>query len=507
MNGVLGGFKNMLRQWRINLNKKKKIHQQKEKYFKWKTLFYSTLAIIIAPFGYLFSKEKEKKSYHISEQIKIINQKLDEIIINRQPLDKNINNEILNIEKRINKIQSKKEQQIIKKDLKVIELKKQYIVNKKKLSQGQIDLVIRKVNENPHLNKKIEIKDSKIKVVSKHELKEENEKMNPKIYKYQVKNSSHKVNVFYPFVANANKELKKENEKIKLIENKIAITKQYNHFYELEYELKLLRKKIELLKEEYDNLKKQYSIDLSLDFDKYDLARNNDKIIELLDRIDNDLKIIENKKQIIFRQKKSNKEAKQEKNNELPKQKVEKINRIDERVVAQSFILKDLNRQTDYLENYFKKLDKSINKKKTLVSSLIDFSKNVLKFAISLFPIKIFKNKLLGTLVSGIMINNSIKTMRKMTNPQLQINYEYFINQYNNSKDLLNNISRVYNNSLEELYSLKEELLYLGLLEQNPELKKQIEEIEGNILSKLEQLQLKNKSLDKVYVKIKKNVA
>ena len=58
MNGVLGGFKNMLRQWRINLRKKRKIKIEKENSYKWKSFFYTTLAIVTAPFGSIFSKEK-----------------------------------------------------------------------------------------------------------------------------------------------------------------------------------------------------------------------------------------------------------------------------------------------------------------------------------------------------------------------------------------------------------------------------------------------------------------
>ncbi len=509
MNGVLGGFKNMLRQWRINLRKKRKIKIEKENSYKWKSFFYTTLAIVTAPFGYIFSKEKViNKNYNtnIFNQIKKINLQLDEIIVNQKQLDNVISEELLIIEKEINTIKSKPEKEEVRQEFNIINLKKQYIVNRQALSQEKIELVAQKVNENPNLDKKLEIRNNDVKIVSKKK-STLTEPSNPKIYSYKIKEQSNKINLLYPFIAKANKELKKEFESIKTIEEKITKTKQYAHFYELEFELKLLQKKVDLLKQEYDELKKKYKIELNLNFDKYDLAKNDNKIIELLEKIDNDLKIIEQKKQVIFKNrpsKEKTKEEKVQKQTKIKEEKKQNLKQIDERLIAQSIILKDISKQTTYLENYFQKLNKSFNKKKTLSSSLLNFSKTILKCAFSLFPISFFKNKLLGTLVSGIMINNSIKSMRKIANPKLQINYEYFVDQYNDNKDLLKNIDKVYNDSLNELYLLKEELIYLDLLEQNQELNRQIMEIETDLLYKIKQLQSKNQSLDKVYVKMKK---
>ena len=93
MNGVLGGFKNMLRRWRINLKKKKQKEKQKEankkisKYPRLISFVYSAIAIIYSPFGYIFAKSNEQaelekpKLYKKFEKISI---KLDKIIIGEE---------------------------------------------------------------------------------------------------------------------------------------------------------------------------------------------------------------------------------------------------------------------------------------------------------------------------------------------------------------------------------------------------------------------------------------
>ena len=128
----------------------------------------------------------------------------------------------------------------------------------------------------------------------------------------------------------------------------------------------------------------------------------------------------------------------------------------------------------------------------------------VLNFTISLLPISLFKNKLLGTLVSGIMINNSIKTMRKMLNPNLQINYQLFIDDYMKSKDILYDTYELCNDSLNEINNLKQEILLFDE-KQTKQLLFQIELIENNIKNQMKALNIKKETLEKVYVKVKQN--
>ena len=58
---------------------------------------------------------------------------------------------------------------------------------------------------------------------------------------------------------------------------------------------------IETLKEQYDQIKDKISIDIELD--KYELYKSPKKIIETLELIDKDLKLIESKKQELLTKK------------------------------------------------------------------------------------------------------------------------------------------------------------------------------------------------------------
>ena len=152
-----------------------------------------------------------------------------------------------------------------------------------------------------------------------------------------------------------------------------------------------------------------------------------------------------------------------------------------------------------------KKISKSTNKKRTILNSLSNFASVILNFTVSLLPVSLFKNKLIGTLVSSIMINNSIKTMRRMLNPKLKINYQLFIDNYNDSKSILYDIYDMCINSLEELNDLKKDL---SLYDQKEikELLFQIELIENNIKNQIKTLNVKKDNLEKVYVKVKKDI-
>ena len=520
MNGVLGGFKNMLRQWRINLKKRKqKEKKQKEtnkkitKYPRLTSFIYSAIAIIYSPFGYIFAKSNEQaksekpKLYKRFEKISI---ELDEIIIGEEQNLKKIEKEIEKIKKETNQPMSKTTKNYFDNKLKEIEIKTNFIKNPDKISTVDAKIISDSLEKNI-ANKKI----SKPQNVNKSLLKKLailplTLSIDPQ---RQIKSTSKGVQTIsknneLEFIKDANKQLKEAEQKIKEIEIKIPTIKEYNHYYDLENDLKYLYQKINLLKYKHAELKDKFNVNIELDFDKYKLIKSSDKITELLDKIDNDLKLIEIKKKELFTKKVTKIEPKKEdKKGEKKKETKTKIKEIDEFVEAKNHVLNNIVNQNKYLENYFQKLEKSTNKKKTIFSSLFNFSKTILNFTISLLPVSIFKNKLLGTLVSTIMINNSIKTMRKMVNPKLNINYELFLENYMSNKDIITSTYNLCNNSLNELSLLKDELILLGANKEAKELLSQIETIENSILRQMENLKIKDQTLDKVYVKIKKDVA
>ena len=102
------------------------------------------------------------------------------------------------------------------------------------------------------------------------------------------------------------------------------------------------------------------------------------------------------------------------------------------------------------------------------------------------------------------MINNSIKTMRRMLNPKLKINYQLFIDNYNDSKSILRDTYDMCINSLDELNELKNELLLYNSNEIEQLLFK-IEIIENNIKNQMKALNIKKETVEKVYIKIRNN--
>lgn len=507
MNGVLGSLKNMLKRWRLNFrNKKKKeeleIYNRKiTKYPRLTSFIYSTIAIIYSPFGYAFSKSNKKASIEqpkLYKKIEHINIELDKIIEKKGKNIKSVEDKIIKVKKALDIPMSKESKNYFESKLKEIEIKKEYIKNpnkKNKVRTKIIERPLEKAKTKSLPKKNIKANDTTTKslqnfstlIITNKVMTQEDNKLEQK------------------FIKEANNKLKEFDEQIKNIENKIVNTNQYNHFYDLENELKYLRKKIEKLKEKYDEIKDY--LDFKIECDKYELCKSPKKIDEMLEKIEKNLKSIEIKKKELLNKKENNKNEEKKEKKETKRQeekKEEKKQETDDIIKAQQLILNNIINQNKYFDDYMKKIEKSSNKKRTIISSLSNLSKVILNFTISLLPISLFKNKLFGTLVSSIMINNSLKTMRRMLNPSLKIDYELFLDHYYNSKNILYDTYQMCNNSLQELTLLKEELL---VFDQNDikQLLIEINLIENNIKKQIKSLNIKKDNLEKIYIKVKKD--
>lgn len=498
MNGVLGGFKNMLKRWKINLkNKKKKQENKNYKHPRLISFVYSLIAIIYCPFGYLFSKSNKQASIEqpkLYKKIEQINLKLDEAIIGKEHDLKTIEKEVEIIKKELEIPMTNGSRNYFIPKIKELESKINFKKNPNKTSSEEakkisdsIEKNIKKINKPKKINKELLNKIPLSLAVSKELFEEKNNKTTKVINKEN-------------FVKETNDSLKKVTIEIKNIETKINNVEQYNHFYDLENKLKYLRKQIELLKEKYKNISDVSNINL----DKYELNKIPKKIDELLQLIEKDLKTIENKKQEMLNKKDVIPEQNNPKKQENKSTKIKK-QKLDDTIKAQQMILNNIINQNKYFDDYMHKLIKLTNKKRTILTSISDFATTILNFTVSLLPISLFKNKVLGTLVSGIMINNSIKTMRKMLNPNLEINYQLFIDDYMKSKNMLYDTYELCTDSLTELNFLKQELILYDE-NQTKQLLLQIELIEKNIQKQIKSLNIKKEALEKVYVKVNKKI-
>lgn len=309
-----------------------------------------------------------------------------------------------------------------------------------------------------------------------------------------------------------NKELKDYDKKLKELDNKIKETYEYSYLYELEFSLKQLKLKFNDLLNKYNNLKELpgfsnleniFNVE---NIDIYDLRKDSKKIEMQIIKCDAYLANIEDKKKSILDKNKENKinnnqasdEKKTENNTKEEKEKKEVDDKILEIKLANRIILDRLANEKRNIEKFKRNLGKvSVKKRKR---SIFYYTKNMLSsifnFGLSLFPISLFKNKFIGGLTSGIMMNNSLRSVKKVLMPEVDtiyILYSDFEKDLNDTNDYLNGINYVCNDSLNQINAIRNiiyaqysnELEYSDLLS---DYLKDLDGIESQILSQQEMI-------------------
>lgn len=123
--------------------------------------------------------------------------------------------------------------------------------------------------------------------------------------------------------------------------------------------------------------------------------------------------------------------------------------------------LVNTHKEIDKLKNIVNLTNPKI-RKKTFYSGIEDFFKTTVNLSASMFPIVLFKNQLVGFLTSSILINNRIRTVRKViTNKNKNLNYiEYrdIIKKIDSKKGCLTNIQTVLGDTLKQIEKLEFEI-------------------------------------------------
>ena len=197
---------------------------------------------------------------------------------------------------------------------------------------------------------------------------------------------------------------------------------------------------------EKDNqIKKQDNVELEKD---HKLNKNDKLNIEKLNSLEETKStMIENISTL-----NSNKEKKIEKKEEVS---------IDSRELEKgiSIIKKTLIEQEKFFDKEYKIFNQNSDniKSKLKINSFDTFIDRTLEIIYNLFPVALFKNKMLGTLVSSILINNSIKKIRKQTelNKNINVIVPEYLNQIKKQGQILESIFDVQEDSLNNLISLK----------------------------------------------------
>lgn len=101
-------------------------------------------------------------------------------------------------------------------------------------------------------------------------------------------------------------------------------------------------------------------------------------------------------------------------------------------------------------------------RKKTFYSGIVNFLNNTVTLSNTMFPIVLFKNQLVGFLTSSILINNRIRTIRKVItskNKNLSyIEYRDIIKKLDSKIGCLTNIQTVLGDTLKQIEKLEYEI-------------------------------------------------
>lgn len=601
MGKILGGFKNMLKRWRINLKNKKKKEQieqdeiKNKRDSKFQSLLYSFIAILYAPIGYLFARNKviEKKD----ENQKSKENKIEEIIVETpknqkyvnikskinqsnykvNPSNKNvINNKIgstnsntkesylknenkelvenkskskvddVNFEKNgyqpssvkqnsnrqsginslpsFNKLFS--ENLEIKSDEIITEEKDNNVsLEKDKLQQvSNVQNFIKPVKSNDVKDiEKISYDEVSTKQSYLEELSEDlNDNLDYPNEEYEINNIEESVikienfeNVVIEDVKVSTEEDKKNNLEelnkeakeillqVEYFDKQINVVSKYNDLYYVQNELNYLYEQIHLLREKYKTLDVQ--TEELYNFDEFELHKDDMKLEELEKYIEDTFKKVNQRKDEIFiikeqKQKEELKvveEKKKEKVIEEKQKKEEKKEKeFNEFEIANKIVLQDIMNQQNYLEKNLRKIKSRVS----ILGYMSSFFKKMIGLNLILLPFGLIKNPLLFGLVNSILVNNSLKTMRKLNNPKLNPNYEFLLDNYLDSKQIMLRTFQNYVDSLNELDNLETEIMNLNT---NMELLKDIQVVRNNIEKQIEKIKEKNEIIDKVYVKLK----
>jgi len=435
-------------------------------------------------------RKEEIENHNLLEQTVEISEKLNELVDNHVTDVKK--DDIVDITKKIvaiNKIneeikivkptsRNKKIDELLKKDKEVLE---KYIEKE--------NIIIEKTNEIIEEVKEVE------------EKKEEPEEViNPK-YEYYV-----------DYIKDTNRLLKKSKDILKEVNDDTRHNKNLDiNIYKLE-ELKELIK--EVRKKYYDFKHNRYIYEIENDFnlkqiDEYEIIINSNNIDMYIKKCNLAIEKIKqykehqyNKTNITNSQTKIIKDETKELKKEIEKEKKnKKDNDIDGIDIAIAAIEKDIERQKKVVTE----LEESLNGlpafeiKSRRLNIFDNLLNNVIKLSMSLMPFKIIKNRKIGMLVTGHMINNNIRTMRNVISNDAHIDYLTLFMQTKKNLDISLQYERIFNDSLYQVSKLKEEYMkHYGYVKNADTIK---------IFNKLNQLEIViSEELDRIH-NVERNIS
>ncbi|MBR1376579.1 MAG: hypothetical protein IJ565_02075 [Bacilli bacterium] len=399
---------------------------------------------------------------------------------------------IIKLQDRLNIIETKNDN--IKPTNKITEIQKEQIDNKIKKNKTIL-------NEYAH-NNKISLP-----------IQKENTKNTKKI-KEEVKEKNDREK-YIQYIKDSNNILKEAKTSLKEIEEEIKENKRLdNNIYRIED----IKEKIKRIRENYYEFKhNRYIYEIENDSDLKDL--DTFEIIKNSTNIDNYLKkcnillerIEEYKKHSdIVNIKKENKQKKEE----IKKQKVEaKEEKIEEKEKkpkllqeieqASNIISKHITRQQKMLDELEENISKkpSFERRKVRLNFFDNILNNTLRIGLTFLPFKMIRNRKLGLLITGFLLNNNIRTMRKVLAKDVMCDYVTLARYIKTETEITNSYERICNDSLYQISMLKDEFIRHYGYAKDSEISKiymKLENLEGSIINEIDRINEAKIQIEKV---------
>ena len=480
-NAIINIIKKII-EWIKNLFKKEKIVNYNGKEIKVEKPKFPLISAAIDIASSVIDSKSKTSNYKIKEIEKEIDQLINSL---SSKTESEVKETVTKIEEKINTVKkeirgSLKEEKIVNKELKKLENHENTLDSLKTIYKNENE-------ENKKTTKEEnqeEIEDTKKEEPKKglfnlekveNQIKE-NEIIEIKngVVSKQIDNTPKKLLAYKEYVKYVNELLKDGSKLLKEISEEISPDID-NEIYK--YKVEDLKKKIiEIRKQYYDFSKSEYIYILEKDFemtelDEYEIIKKPDKIDFYLNKCNSVLQTIEYMKEhkeeiteVKSKQKKEEKkEEKKEKKEEIPKilQEIEQANQL---------VIRDIKAQQKEISKFYSKL-KNLNPPEIKVKKFGFFS-NFLNNTLRLGIFGIFRTRHLSRLTHGFILNNRVRLMRKIINPNVDIDCITFNHRIKNEIDIINNYQTICNDSLYQISSLKEEYArFFGYNIDNPEIK------------------------------------
>lgn len=377
----------------------------------------------------------------------------------------------------------------------------------------------------------------KNKTISSNKVGISNTNTNADINSNNIKNVAvnKKDNTLLSTIKTMNNNIKEYSKEFDYWKNKVTNEELYNTLFEYEFKVKQLLKEYKKMLEDYNLLKEQYNIEslediLDIDvIDKFELRKNEKTILNKIDACEKLLVTIENKKQLLSskinidknkkekpkttidnvlkREEKKNKPKIEEEKKELKEQ-------FDDVYLANKMIINNIIEERRIIQKISRKIGSQtpVVRKRTVFTYAKRFTGSILNFGFSLLPFRYFRNRRLGTLVSSIMLNNSLRTTRKIltinTYQENYLLYNSIINEIKTNEDYISKTYDVCLNSLSQIQNIKEHLNvnYSMSMEYDAELlefNRQLDSLSNTLLGQINSLQNISNNYKDLHQKVK----